>query len=235
MKRHVMLVASALVIAASAMTSCAHVSKVLFESDFEQETDTFSFRDAYGTEWYWGRFEPFHDGGTLKNDTHIVVDPVRPDNICLILEDEAGVLIQVDTRGYQKVELWFDWYTLHIRATSLSRTEPSKILDPSGVSAADTKDRFVGAYRVGELDLFDDGGTADFVEIFGGRDAVQSWWEKEWTEFIREASDHWLSAGPIQIPAGVSSLWIAFWIDDGEAHCAAIDNITVIGLPEENY
>lgn len=228
MKHNVMIIVAVLIIAASMVISCVNTTTVLFESDFNDVENTLTFRKALGTDWYWGRFEPFQYGGTLTKDIHIVADPAPFGNICLLLEDEVGVLFQVDTRGYDTVELRFDWYTLH--TLSYGNTLTIEEMASSGVSVVDTKDRFVCGYYVGELDFFNDQGAADFVEICGGEDAVRSWWEDEWIECIRDASADWVSTGPVKIPGGESSVWIAFWMDDGETHFAAIDNIEVLGL-----
>jgi hypothetical protein len=53
-------------------------------------------------------------------------------------------------------------------------------------------------------------------------------WDVAWTELLRDSGDTWHNETFV-LPAGEPSVWVAFWLDDGEGDFAKIDNVHVIG------
>jgi PEP-CTERM motif len=88
------------------------------------------------------------------------------------------------------------------------------------------------------------GGTGDLGRVgyyvgpitgFAGdrtKNMIGEW--DNWTELATQNSNSWSNNVQFTLPGGQSSLWVAFWLDDGEGDFLKIDNIDVTGqlVPE---
>jgi hypothetical protein len=160
--------------------------------------------------WYGGRFEVPNDG-SIDQDLAVQRwgDGQFGTNNTPVgrMEDDAGLLFNISTLNLLSATLSFDWRTFSVSATD--------------------GDKFRAGYYVGELDF---GGSSyyDFVAEFGS-----GWWNTSWVEIVNGRSSSFLHE-IAELPVGVESIWVAFWLDDGEGDFGKIDNIHVEGtvVPE---
>ena len=120
--------------------------------------------------------------------------------------DDAGILFKVDLTNASVASLSFDWRMF----------------------AAGSNDKLVVGYHVGD-DLGFSASTPviDFVAQEGGQAQVVNWWNTQWTEVHRGNSGNaWSTLSNIALATG-DVVWVAFWIDNGDADFAKIDNIVV--------
>lgn len=168
--------------------------------------------------WYGGRFEP-HQGGTIEQDVAIRRIPSSfPDNVTYArFEDEAGILLNVSTLGVPDPILGFDW-TTH----KLDYCEDELV---------------VGIY-VGDIDFVNDtpdGPNDDLVRNFwiDGPGAGKLWppGPDGWTEILRTRDGGVFHSEEFALPGNEESVWVAFWLDDGEGDYGKIDNVYVTPEP----
>lgn len=114
-------------------------------------------------------------------------------------EDDAGILFSIDTSGYQDVTLDFDWRTF----------------------SATSGDMLVVGYFVGEIPaaLFATNMTADL------RSTAYDW--TNWVELERQNAHNTFSHETWALPDDAGTVWVAFWIDDGEGDYGKVDNVHV--------
>jgi len=161
--------------------------------------------------WYGGRFET-GDGGSINQDVAVRRLPfVFPDNITFgQLEDDAGILFKVSTLGVSDATLSFQWRT-HL---------------------TESGDRFVAGYYVGDIDFVNDtpdGGNDDLVHRF--TTDGPSWSSGGWVELLRDRDENSWNNETFALPAGQPSVWVAFWLDNGERDLGKVDNIVVTPEP----
>jgi len=119
------------------------------------------------------------------------------------VEDDAGLILHLDTRVFTYSRVTFDW----------------RMFD------AGSGDNLVVGYYVGELDFggdTPDGDNDNMVHNF----AVDGPQWAQWTELLRANRTSWQSES-FDLPVGYKDVWIAFWVDDGHGDFAKIDNIKV--------
>jgi hypothetical protein len=155
--------------------------------------------------WYAGRFEA-HDGGTIQDDIVMRNLPASfPDQgqYCRF-EDEAGILFNISTLGYTNVSMSFDWLTHEIEST----------------------DRFVAGYYVGNIDFVNDDPDSNPQNLVHNFVTDSPGWGS-WTELLRGTNPNTWNTNKYLLPANQASVWVAFWMDDGEGDLGKVDNIFV--------
>jgi hypothetical protein len=155
--------------------------------------------------WYGGRFEQ-PDSGSIDSDLAVQsfgggtnTTPVGR------VEDDAGILFNISTVNLETATLSFDWRTF----------------------LAETTDRLkVGVY-VGTLNF----GVSRYHDWYAdfGQTGAENWWANSWTQLLSvQASNSWHSE-TFALPLNEPSVWVAFWMDNGEGDYAKIDNVHVQG------
>ena len=208
----------------TALTSSAAGAITVFSEDFEGIPNAAFTADGGDTKpglplvseganetWYGGRFET-PDGGTLNQDIVVRdlghVFPVQ--NKYARFEDDAGLLFNVSTLSLTDVELSFDWLT-HVPSTS---------------------DRLKVGYYVGAITFpgptSDGGANAAFMRDF---DSDGPAWGS-WTELMSVSQPNTWNHSTFSLPDGQASVWVAFWLDNGEHDYGKIDNVVVTAVPE---
>jgi hypothetical protein len=87
-------------------------------------------------------------------------------------------------------------------------------------SSVSGSDRVRAGYFTGSLS-----GSGPYYNLNG------AW--SSWTELNigNGTSSSWASSGPFTLPVDQASLWVAFWIDDGNGDNGHLDNVLVSGTP----
>jgi len=161
--------------------------------------------------WYGGRFEQ-PDGGTIDSDLAVSGSGGNPAHAGRF-EDDAGLLLRLNTVGHTDVRLSFNWRT----------------------SGTENEDRLVAGYFVGSLNFGACTGQGEagcfrdfYATDFGSNQTnVVNWWTNNWTEILRAQNGTWQSVTNVALPAGQSSVWVAFWLDNGGGDRGLIDNVLV--------
>lgn len=166
--------------------------------------------------WYGGRFET-PDGGSIDSDLAVQKfgggsNPTHTGRF----EDDAGLLLRINTTGYSNVTLSFDWRTFLVGSA----------------------DRLVVGYRVGSISPFGTCTGNGESGCFADLRASLPWYTTEtgttltgnWTQLLRATkSDAWANQSYTLSAAAdnQSQVWIAFWLDNGEGDYGKIDNVSV--------
>ena len=170
--------------------------------------------------WYGARFEYF-DGGTVEQDLAVQQfggggnsTPVGR------FEDDAGLVIKLDTSLLTDANLSFDWRNFDVD------TPPAN------------EDDIVVGYTTLDLDsFFDANRIADFYNDpnagNGDNSQAEAWWANNWTELLRADGQTNFKHEQFSLPSE-SELWVAFWIDNGEHEFIKLDNVWISGelIPE---
>lgn len=231
MNQHAIMTWSvAVLLSAASISQAAAVS--LFSEDFEGYT---SFNQApYGDPinagipkisegakgiWYGARFET-GDNGTINQDLAIQQYGGGSNNTHTgRTEDDAGLLIKLDTTGLQDIRLDFDWRTF----------------------SASTRDRFVVGYRTAPIADFGTCTGEGEAGCFADLRSSLPWYTTQrgtpvltgnWSELLRNTRSNSWTTESFTLDASAnnqSEIWIAFWLDNGEGDYAKIDNINVYG------
>jgi len=161
--------------------------------------------------WYGARFEAADDG-TVPFDVGVQAYGGGGNNSQTgLVEDDAGLLFQVDASLYTNVILKLDWRTF----------------------SAGAGDRLRIGYFVGDITAGNAGFDADrSIDL---RDASQGGsdgdfnWGAGWTELASFGPNNTFTEAMFDLTdaAGESSVWIAVWLDGGEGDYGKIDNIMV--------
>jgi len=157
--------------------------------------------------WWGARFEA-PDNGSVATDVGVAGDS---SNAYALVEDDAGLLLRIDTRGYTDITLAFDWRTY----------------------SAFSNDRFVTGYYVG--DLAGDAGGFDYGRSIDLRGNSAGWsWnapDSGWNELLRARDNSsWNSENfSLSLAGNQGDVWIAFWLDNGENDYGKFDNVVVSG------
>jgi hypothetical protein len=163
--------------------------------------------------WYGGRYEQ-QSNGNVDQDTAVrnlpAVYPLHKK--FARFEDDAGIMFHLDTTSLTDVELSFDWRT-HL---------------------AESTDMFVAGYYVGDIDVVNDTneGSAqpDLVHDFNLDGPA--WLGGGWVEVLRDRDEAQWNSETFSLPSNESSVWVAFWLDNGEGDYGKVDNIVVRAIPE---
>lgn len=211
----------------SSATPAYSVEQTLFWEDFEGYSSFPSYHpvgdpinpgipklsEGANEVWYGGRFEHF-DNRTINQDLAVQEYGGYPNNSHTgRFEDEAGLLFNISTVGFLDVKLSFDYRTFH----------------------TGRKDKVVAGYITGALNFgpcAGEGGPGCFRDFYnddfgGSQSAAQNWWDTQWTEIVRDRGG-WTSVNDYELPAGEESVWVAFWLDNGEKDFGKLDNIHVL-------
>ncbi|RMH21071.1 MAG: hypothetical protein D6698_03170 [Gammaproteobacteria bacterium] len=177
-------------------------------------------------DWYGARFElpdnPIHPNPIQDILLDIGVQKIpgggrpSPDPVGRA-GDDAGLLFKLDTTGYENVQLTFDWRMF----------------------SAGSADKLVVGYTTLDLDpFFGPERVADFLNEpaigNGSQSTVVAWWADHWTQLLRDNNGNYWTQSTFALPDNTPEIWVAFWIDNGDADFTKIDNINVTGtlIPE---
>jgi hypothetical protein len=119
-----------------------------------------------------------------------------------MFEDDAGLLFNVSTLGYSDITLSFDWRTFN----------------------AESNDKVTVGYFIGNLPAFGSSRTQDLTS------GTYSW--SQWTQLLsQEGGGVWHQDQTLDLALAdnTSSVWVAFWLNNGEGDIGKIDNITLTG------
>lgn len=156
--------------------------------------------------WYGARFQT-PEGGSIDSDLGVQKFGGGTNSTPVgRFEDDAGILFNISTLGYTSVTLTYDWRTF----------------------SAATGDNVRAGYYVGDLD-FEGDRYQDFRADFGN-----GWWDAEWTQVSIGSGNSWHHV-ETALPVGQPSIWVAFWLDNGEGDYGKLDNVHVQGtavIPE---
>lgn len=178
-------------------------------------------------DWVGARFEQ-PNGGAIHQDVGAQKFGGGTNNTKVgLVEDDAGLMFELNTTGFSNISLSFDWRTFSV-----------------------TNDRFVAGYFVGDLNSIVPPGridsTNDTMDLrnasHGGQDGIWNWDPinnqngspsgntGDWVEILRGKDSSWHSENFV-IPAlaNQQSVWIAFWLDNGENDFGKFDNVVVMG------
>ncbi len=185
-----------------------------------------SISEGGDNDWYGARFET--PDGAINNDPiqDILLDigvqkipgggRPSPDPVGRA-GDDAGILFKLDTTGFENISLSFDW-----RMFSAASTDKIVV----GYSTMDL-DPFFGPERV--ADFLNDPAAGNGDQI-----SAENWWANNWTELLRDNNGNGWTTSNFALPSDSPHVWVAFWIDNGDADFTKIDNIWVSGdvIPE---
>jgi hypothetical protein len=174
-----------------------------------------------GADEYWlgGRFQT-PDSGTIDQDLAVQKYGGGANNTPVgRSEDEAGLVLQFGTIGLMNISLEYDWRTFD----------------------AGTGDRFVAGYYIGDIAGYgnDDGPAGRFRDFH----TLGPTWTgtttpalNTWVEIKRAQDSNW-NDETFNFPAlanNQASIYVAFWMDDGEGDFAKVDNVLIKGtvIPE---
>lgn len=161
--------------------------------------------------WYGGRFGSA-DGGNINSDLAVLNLPgVYPNNVKFgQVEDDAGMLFNISTLGVLAPELSFDWKT----------------------HETESGDRLVAGYYIGNIDFVNDtpDGTNDSRVHRFNQDGP-TWGGGGWVELMRARNNTNWTNSKFLLPANQASVWVAFWLDNGEGDLGKIDNVVVSPAP----
>jgi hypothetical protein len=152
-------------------------------------------------DWYGVRFEG--GSGTVPGDVY----KERPyvfigfSGYHAEFKDDAGILFNISTQGYEDVELSFDWKT----------------------ESAESGDWFRAGYYSGSITGFDEGRSVDLVTD------PPEW--SEWTSLMSGSPRSCWKTETFGLPEGTSDLWVVFWLDDGNGDKGLLDNVNVKACP----
>ncbi len=222
---------AALFLSTASISQAAVVS--LFDEDFEDYT-SFPNQAPRGDRinrgipkisegakgiWYGARFET-PDNGTINQDLAVQKIGGGSNNTRTgRAEDDAGLLIKLDTTGLQDIKLDFDWRTF----------------------LAGTNDRFVVGYRAAPVSDFGTCTGEGEAGCFADLRSSLPWYTTQlgtpiltgnWSELLRETRSNIWTSKTFTLDASAnnqSEVWIAFWMDNGEGDYAKIDNISISG------
>lgn len=219
-KKTTVMAAAGLLLATSTPVMATEV--LLFSETFDNVTSGYTGSDprrfgiptsaSFDTDenWYGARFEQ-PDNGSIDQDIGVQsyggsgnATPVG------LVEDEAGLMFRIDASLYTDVLLSFDWRTF----------------------SADSNDRLRVGYFVGDITAGNAGFDDRQIDLRsadqGGTDGNFNW-SQGWIELGSFSPSGSFTSEMFALgdAAGESEVWIAFWLDGGEADFGKIDNIMV--------
>jgi hypothetical protein len=215
---------------ASGILNCALEPTALFCEDFNGYT---SFPDEHpagdpvnngipktseGADEYWlgGRFQT-PDSGTIDQDLAVQKVGGSPNNTPVgRSEDEAGLVLQFGTIGLMNISLEYDWRLF------------------SGGAG----DKFVAGYYIGDIAGYgnDDGPGGQFRDFSVSGPAWTGTTTpalNTWVKFKEGSSNSW-NDETFNFPSladNRASIYVAFWLDNGEGDFMKVDNVLIKGTP----
>jgi len=199
-----------------ALTATAPRAATLFHEDFDGYT-SFPAQDPLGdpinpglpkvaegadSHWYGIRFETPTTDGPLDND--IAVQKIG-----------GGPNLTPVGRVEDEAGIAFRVNTVGFTTATLDFDWRTFL-----VSGAD---RLRAGYFVGDIPAF---ATSDY---FDARGTPYVW--TSWTPLLSGKGDTFQHA-TYSLPTGVSSLWVVFWLDNGEGDFGKVDNVNLTAVPE---
>lgn len=176
-------------------------------------------------DWFAARFEAF-DNGQIHQDVGAQAFGGGGNSTQVgLVEDDAGILIRIDTTGYANINIEFDWRTF----------------------SAGSSDKFIFGYFIGDLNaelsagglptFNNPGDTVDLRNAaHGGTDGNWNWNpinggnNGDWIEMLRGGARNTFKHEQFNLAgADNGEVWIAFWLDNGEQDYGKFDNIVVTG------
>jgi hypothetical protein len=154
--------------------------------------------------WYGVRFQT----GTGTIDSDLAVQKVGGSGDATPVgrfEDDAGLVLRIDTTGYENVNLAFDWRTF----------------------LAESSDRFTVGYHVGD-DLGFDTSANRYRDLTGT-------WPTSWTQLLSASASNAFSSENFALPSNAGPIYVAFWMNNGEGDYGKLDNVLITGtlsIPE---
>jgi hypothetical protein len=158
--------------------------------------------------WYGVRFQ----SGTGTIDSDLAVQKVGgAGNNTPVgrFEDDAGLVLRVDTTGYENVNLSFDWRTF----------------------LAETSDRFTVGYHVGDDLGFATSGPDRYRTLTSGSGS----WNSGWTHLLSSSATNSFQSASFALPDNAGPVYVAFWMNNGEGDYGKVDNVLITGtlmIPE---
>jgi hypothetical protein len=168
--------------------------------------------------WYASRFEFPHGhgdsehgsvhghGGTIDSDLAVQkfggLSPYN--NPVARFEDDAGIVLRIDTTGYQNVNLSFDWRTF----------------------LAGSRDQYVVGYHIGD-NLGFDTSVNRFLNLQTGPRS----WEEGWVELMRKPRCNLFHGENFSLPENAGPIYVAFWLNGGEGDYGKLDNVLITAAP----
>lgn len=178
-----------------------------------------------GNDWYGARFE-LPQNGQIYQDVGVQKFGGAGNNSPVgLIEDDAGLMLRVDTTGYKDIVIDFDWRTF----------------------SATSRDKFVFGYYTGSLSSEAPASAYDPKartfdlrnSVHGGQNGIWNWNPQNqgntgnWMELLRGNARNTFKHESFNLDSGVdnSEVWLAFWLDNGEHDFGKFDNLVVTGTP----
>lgn len=176
-------------------------------------------------DWYGARFEQPNNGAIWQDVGAQKYGGGSNPSKTGVVEDDAGLIIRIDTTGFTDISIDFDWRTF----------------------SAGSGDKFVFGYYIGDLMADVPGSQYDAAsrsfnlqnlahDPGNGADGAWNWDPQnsgnagDWIELMRaSANNTWGSKSFDLTGADNNEVWIAFWLDNGENDYGKFDNILVTG------
>ena len=174
---------------------------ILFQEDFNTSSGTVNGVPtiANGADNDWYGARFQSGGGSTEQDINMQSQGSSTDRY-VSFEDDAGVLFNISTIGLTDALLSFDWRT-------------------NGTESGDT---FTYGYFLGDITGFD---SARTIDLTGSLDPA-NW--SNWTGFTLGTTGTFTNQ-TLTLPGGQSSVWVGFWLDDGNGDEGRLDNVSVDG------
>lgn len=195
--RKAVFVLSSLIVLFGVVNSANAVT--LFDDDFASYGSGANFRSSItnGTSGWSAGRFQSGDGATIDE---IGLFSSGGGTLFAGFEDDAGILFHINTVGLTDVNLSFDWRTFD----------------------TDSGDSFEAGYYAGDISGdFNAQHVADFQGLHGS-----SWYSNFWTSIASGRSGSFINVNYL-LPSGVSDLWVAFWLNNGDGDIGLLDNVLV--------
>ncbi len=156
--------------------------------------------------WYGARFDWPDDSTSIDDDLAVQKFGGGSNNTHTgRVSDSAGMLFHISTVGYDSVTMSYDWRTFLASGNSDIKV---------GYYVGD----LTGHLEVGLIPDF-----ANFHTEFG-----VNWWNDAWVQTTSGQSDNWHNVS-VDLPAGQTDVWVAFWMDGSNCEYGKFDNVCVNG------
>ena len=168
----------------------------LFHEDFNLGDDVSGVpvKPEADNDWWGARFG---DGdGNIEDE--IMLNQLFTTLRFAEFEDDAGILINVNTLNYTDVVIDFKWRTV----------------------GAESADKVRMGWFDQDITGFD--ATTRVADLTTG---AASW--SNWTNLLIGSSTSEWTNESFSLPGGKSNLWIAFWLDDGDGDKGRVDDINI--------
>lgn len=190
----------------------------------EADSNSKTIGDA-DNDWYGARFEQPNGGAVWQDVGSQYFGGGGNSTQVGLVEDDAGLLIRIDTTGFTDISIDFDWRTF----------------------SAGSGDKFVFGYYIGDLmgdtpgSQFDASSRSFNLQNLAhdpadGADGAWNWDPQnsgnagDWIELMRASANSTFTSVNFDLTGAENDeVWIAFWLDNGEDDFAKFDNIVVSG------